>query len=48
MGETALHIAARKGDFATLTVLLMYDPKLDVLDIVRLILIITLPYSFLI
>lgn len=35
MGETALHLAAEKGDTTTLTVLLKYNPKLDVFDIVR-------------
>ena len=35
MGETALHLAAEKGDTTTLTLLLKYNPKLDVFDIVR-------------
>ena len=35
VGETALHMAAHKGDSITLTVLLKYSPKLDALDIVR-------------
>ena len=35
IGETALHIAAEKGETTTLTVLLKYNPMLDVLDIVR-------------
>ena len=49
IGETALHIAAKKGDTTTLTVLLMYNPKLDVLDVVRFIQTITLLfYSLLI
>ena len=34
IGETALHIAAKIGDTTTLTVLLKYNPKLDVHDIV--------------
>ena len=34
IGKTALHIAAKIGDTTTLTVLLKYNPKLDVLDIV--------------
>ena len=34
-GETALHMAAHKGDSTTLTVLLKYSPNLDALDIVR-------------
>ena len=35
MGETALHMAAHKGDSITLTVLLKYNPNLDAIDIVR-------------
>ena len=47
MGETALHIAAEKGDTTTLALLLKYNPKLDVPDIVRLAQTATLPYSLL-
>lgn len=47
MGETALHIAAEKGDITTITVLLKYNPKLDVPDMVRLAQTTTLPYSLL-
>ena len=35
MKETALHIAAKKGDTKTLTVLLKHNPNLHVLDVVR-------------
>ena len=35
MGETALHMASHKGDLTTLTVLLKYSPKLNILDVVR-------------
>ena len=35
MNETALHIAAKKGDTNILTVLLKHNPNLHVLDIVR-------------
>ena len=34
IGETALHIAATKGDSRTLTVLLKYNPNLDAFDVV--------------
>ena len=45
MGETALHMAANKGDSTTLSVLLKYNPKLDALDIVRWIQIIVISYT---
>ena len=45
MNETVLHIAAKIGDTTILTELLMYNPKLNVLDIVRLIQTIPLPYA---
>ena len=49
IGETALHIAAKKGDTTILNELLKYNPKLDVLDVVRFIQTITLLfYLFLI
>lgn len=48
MGETALHIAAEKGHTTTLTVLLKYNPKLDVPDIVRVTQTTTLPNTLLI
>ena len=37
IGETALHIAAIKGDSPTLTVLLKSKPNIDAFDVVSLI-----------
>ena len=48
IGETALNIAAIKGDSPTLTVLLKSKPNIDTFDVVSSIMILTLPYLLLI